>query len=300
MARAGPGQAVTPDVESMRYTHGHHESVLRSHVWRTAENSCRYLLPELRPDDRILDVGCGPGTITLDLARHVPQGQVLGVDRSTKVLQQACSEARARGTNNVTFKEADAYALAGLDDEGLGGTPTVVHAHQVLQHLSRPVDALRHMASVVGDGGLLAVRDADYSAMSWYPELSELDRWREVYLAVAKHNGGEPDAGRRLLGWAQEAGMTSPTAHSSTWCFANPEDRGWWGGLWADRLTHSDVGRHAVGLGLSDHGELEWIAAGWRAWARAVDGWFTVVHGEVLARVSHRPKQGAEYGKTNI
>lgn len=290
---------MTHQDEAERYTHGHHESVLRSHVWRTAENSCGYLLGELLPNDRILDVGCGPGTITLDLAGHVPQGQVLGVDRSDEVLHQARTQAEARGSSNVKFKRADAYALDGMSLEDLDGTPTVVHAHQVLQHLARPVDALRRMASVLREGGLLAVRDADYSAMTWYPELPELDRWRQVYLAVARHNGGEPDAGRRLLSWVQEAGLTSPEARASTWCFANPEDRGWWGGLWADRVTRSDLGRQAVELGVSDRVELEEIAAGWRAWAGAVDGWFTVVHGEVLARVSPADECGAGYGKTN-
>ena len=51
-----------------QYTHGHHESVLRSHRWRTAENSAAYLLPHLGPARTLLDVGCGPGTITADLA----------------------------------------------------------------------------------------------------------------------------------------------------------------------------------------------------------------------------------------
>jgi ubiquinone/menaquinone biosynthesis C-methylase UbiE len=51
------------------YTHGHHDSVLCSHAWRTAGNSAAYLLGELHPGQRLLDVGCGPGTITLDLAR---------------------------------------------------------------------------------------------------------------------------------------------------------------------------------------------------------------------------------------
>ncbi len=284
---------MTHEGAAERYTHGHHESVLRSHVWRTAENSCGYLLPELRPDDRILDVGCGPGTITLDLARLVVQGQVLGIDRSAEVLHQARTETQARGVGNVTFERADVYALDAVGHEGLGGAPTVVHAHQVLQHLSRPVDALRQMASALREGGLLAVRDADYSAMTWYPELPELDRWRQVYLAVARSNGGEPDAGRRLLSWVQEAGLTSSEALASTWCFANPEDRGWWGGLWADRVTSSALGRQAVELGISDRVELEQIAAGWRAWAGAADGWFTVVHGEVLARVSPADAGGA-------
>ncbi|MGJ3561711.1 hypothetical protein ACR6C2_39465 [Streptomyces sp. INA 01156] len=61
-----------PSRETAVYTHGHHESVLRSHTWRTAANSAAYLLGVLTPGMRILDVGCGPGTITADLAGLVP------------------------------------------------------------------------------------------------------------------------------------------------------------------------------------------------------------------------------------
>ena len=65
------------------YTHGHHELVLRSHTWRTAENSAQYLLPALRPGMHLLDVGCGPLTITVDLVRRVAPGRVIGIDRSS-------------------------------------------------------------------------------------------------------------------------------------------------------------------------------------------------------------------------
>ena len=68
------------------YLHGHHDSVLRSHRWRTAENSAGYLLPRLRPDARVLDVGCGPGTITADPAGLVPDGEVTGIDAAEGVL----------------------------------------------------------------------------------------------------------------------------------------------------------------------------------------------------------------------
>jgi ubiquinone/menaquinone biosynthesis C-methylase UbiE len=61
------------------YSHGHHDSVLRSHRWRTAENSAAYLLPRLNPADRLLDVGIGPGTITTDLARRLPHGWVVAL-----------------------------------------------------------------------------------------------------------------------------------------------------------------------------------------------------------------------------
>src|SRR6266566_8601172 len=85
------------------YLHGHHDSVLRSHRWRTAENSAGYLLPRLAPDACVLDVGCGPGTITADLAARVPGGDVTAIDAAADVLAQARQEAERRGLRNVRF-----------------------------------------------------------------------------------------------------------------------------------------------------------------------------------------------------
>jgi ubiquinone/menaquinone biosynthesis C-methylase UbiE len=89
------------------YLHGHHDSVLRSHRWRTAQNSAAYLLPVLAEADQVLDVGCGPGTITIDLARLVPAGHVTGIDAAAGVLAAAREEAAAQQQGNVTFAEGD-------------------------------------------------------------------------------------------------------------------------------------------------------------------------------------------------
>ncbi|QTE02083.1 class I SAM-dependent methyltransferase [Streptomyces cyanogenus] len=265
--------------ETAVYTHGHHESVLRSHTWRTAANSAAYLLGVLKPDMRILDIGCGPGTITADLAQRVPGGRVTGVDRAPGVLEQARATAAARGLTNVDFAVADVHALDHPDD-----TFCVVHAHQVLQHVGDPVRALREMHRVTKPGGFIAVRDADYAAMTWYPAVPGLDDWLDLYERVARANGGEPDAGRRLTAWARQAGLEDVTATSSTWTFATPEERAWWSGLWADRTVASDYAHRAGEGGHATAEQLRAVAEAWREWGRQEDGWFAVLHGEILCR----------------
>jgi SAM-dependent methyltransferase len=261
------------------YTHGHHESVLRSHRWRTAENSAGYLLPFLEPGMRLLDVGCGPGTITLDLAARVAPGHTTGVDRDAGVLAEARSALDSRQIPGVEFRTADAYALE-FDDESFD----VVHAHQLLQHLTDPVAALVEMRRVLRPGGVLAVRDGDYGGFVWAPSDPLLDRWMELYHDVCRHNGADADAGRSLLGWAQSAGFTEIHPSSSTWTFAEPEPRRWWGELWAERITSSSVADQALEYGLSNTDELEAIAAAWRRWLEHDDGFFVVLHGELIAR----------------
>lgn len=262
------------------YTHGHQESVLRSHRSRTAADSAAYLLPSLRPGQAVLDVGCGPGTITADLAELVgPGGRVVAVDSSAEVLEQAAATASARGLDNVVFEVADVHRLRFEDGEF-----DVVHAHQVLQHVADPVAALREMRRVTVPGGTVAARDADYAAMTWYPRPAGMDDWAALYQRVSRANGGEPDAGRRLLSWARAAGFTGIEAGSSTWTYATPEQRAWWGGMWADRILKSAIAGTALAEGFAEQADLERISAAWRSWAAAEDGWFAVLHGEVLAR----------------
>ncbi len=261
------------------YTHGHHESVLRSHKWRTAENSAAYLLPHLAEDAQVLDVGCGPGTITAGLADRVPRGRVTGIDAAQEVIDQA--SAAAGGRENLDFATGDVYALDYQDDSF-----DVVHAHQVLQHLGDPVRALREMRRVTRPGGIVAVRDGDYGGMTWYPELPVLDEWRAYYIAVARGNGGEPNGGRHLHAWARQAGFTDVTCSSSNWTYATETDRSWWGSLWADRTVRSAFATAALAGGYVTAADLERIADGWRAWAADRDGWFLVPNGEILCRVS--------------
>jgi ubiquinone/menaquinone biosynthesis C-methylase UbiE len=260
------------------YTHGHHESVLRSHAWRTARNSAAYLLPHLRAGLDLLDVGCGPGTITVDLARLVAPGRVVGVDRAADVVEKAAGLASQQGVA-IELRDADVYALPFPD-----ASFDVVHAHQVLQHLADPVGALVEMRRVLRPGGLLAARDADYACFAWAPRDEGLTRWLELYSAVTRRNSAEPDAGRFLKGWALRAGFTDLTVSASTWTYADAASTAWWGGLWADRCELSSFAQQAVEYRLSTPEELSTIAAAWRRWSVQPDACIMVPSGEILAR----------------
>jgi len=259
------------------YTHGHHASVLKSHNWRTLANSAAYLIPHLTRGSGVLDVGCGPGNLTAEMAERVAPAPVIGVDYASVIVDAAQQTHQRR---NLSFAVGDVYGLNYPDNSF-----DVVHAHQVLQHLTDPVAALQEMMRVTRPGGLLAVRDADYEAMQWFPEPHGLDRWRDLYLLVARSNGAEPSAGRRLLSWAHEAGLSSIVPSADTWCFATPDDREWWSSLWAERTVKSSFGHQAVERGLATEAELRNIADAWRLWGREADGWFIVPNAELICRV---------------
>jgi SAM-dependent methyltransferase len=226
----------------------------------------------------LLDVGCGPGTITVDLADRVAPGPTVALDAAPAILTEARSV--ASGSPPVHFVAGDVLRLPFAD-----GTFDVVHAHQVLQHLVRPVEALVEMRRVCRPGGVVAVRDGDYLQMAWFPNDPAIDRAFAAYGTVTRTNGGNWDAGRRLLSWALAAGFTDPVPSASVWCFATPGEREWWGELWAERFTESALAEQLLRDEVVEPADLVAFATAFRAWARAEDGWFTIVNGEVLARV---------------
>lgn len=262
------------------YLHGHSDAVMKSHTWRTVENSAPHLLPHLAAGLDLLDVGCGPGTITIDLAARVAPGTVVGFDVAPDVIDRAAALLSADGApTNCRFTVGNVYAIA--DD---ASTYDIVHAHQVLQHLTDPIAALREMHRVLKPGGLLAVRDADYDGMTWAPANTEIDRWREIYQAIARAQGSQPNAGRHLLGWVQEVGFVDIAVSVDVWSFADLADRDWWGDLWADRVENSAYATHAIDLGFADRIALGEIAAGWRRWVDEPAGFFTCPNTQIIAR----------------
>ena len=263
-----------------RYTHGHDASVVARHALRTARRDAARLLPHLRPGMRLLDVGCGPGTITTGLARAVAPGETIGVDVSAAVIEQARAHATHEGVTNVRFEVGSAYALDCAD-----ASFDVAHANQVLQHLARPVDALREVRRVVRPGGLVSVRDADYATMVAWPRSPHIDRWLAVYHAVAARNGADADAGRRLRAWMIEAGYVDVEVSATVELLDDPMAASDWGRSWHDRALRSNYRAQAVEYGIATDAEVVAIAEGWRAWAESADAFFMFTQVCCLGRV---------------
>ncbi len=258
------------------YAHGHTPSVVSHHARRTAQDSAAFLLPHLAPGQRLLDVGCGPGSITVDLAERVHPGRVLAIDVSDIAIENAKAAVAERGLNNVEVRLGNIYDL---DDESFD----VIYAHQVLQHLSDPVQALRNMKSVLAPDGVVAVRDSDYAGMMWAPRPPILDRFMELYHQINDALGLQADSGRWLPTWVGEAGFTNATVSSSTWTQSTPEARSVWGGAWAKRVLESSYAEHALSLGLGTRAELEEISAAFVWWTEQPNALWVVPHVEVLA-----------------
>ena len=253
--------------------------MLRSHRWRTAENSAAYLLPRLNVADRLLDVGIGPGTITLDLAGRLSEGWVVGIDSAPAAVAATQTLAAAQGVRNLRLLVGDAYQLGFAD-----ASFDVVHAHQLVQHLAHPVAALREMRRVCVPGGLVAVRDADYSAMTWHPPSAALTRWLQLYQQVARSNGGEPDAGAGCLAGRMLLVSAMSTPRPAPGASPGPRILRWWSDTWAERLSHSDFAHQAVEQGLSDPDGTGSTGGRLASLGQASDAWFAVLHGEILCR----------------
>ncbi|KAM5488271.1 putative secondary metabolism biosynthetic enzyme [Microsporum canis] len=259
------------------YTTDHSTSVIQTHSWRTLSNSASYLLPHIQPDMQILDVGCGPGSMTVDFAKKVPRGHVTGIEYVPDPLEGARELAALEGVSNIGFRVGDIHDLPFPDN-----TFDIVHAHQVIQHIADPVRAFQEMRRVVKQGGVVVVRES--ASFTWYPESEGITAWHELLERMRREKSGNPEPGRLIHTWAKEAGFPTENIRKSagSWCFSSPDERKYWGGSMEERTRSSGFAVTAIEEGFTTQEVLEKIALGWRAFVEDEDAWFGVLHGEVL------------------
>jgi SAM-dependent methyltransferase len=210
---------------------------------------------------RLLDAGCGPGSITLGLAAAVDAGLVTGVDIDASVLDSANTSAREAACQNAEFREASVFALP-FDS----ATFDAVFCHAVLQHLSDPAAALTEFSRVLRPGGVIGLADADYDGSLIWPPSEGLSRALDLQEAVRRRAGGDPRIGRRLGGLLDTAGFMDIAVSATATCEGTSE---------ATRRTAEFSARYieapafqgrAAALGLATPGDLATMAAAWREW----------------------------------
>lgn len=175
-----------------------------------------------------------------------------GIDYVSDPLASAREYAASQGVTNISFSEGSINAILFPD-----ASFDVVHAHQVLQHISDPVPAIREMRRVCKPGGLVACRES--ASLNWYPLLPGLQAYHEHQVRMAKAKGGNPHPGGMMHVWAREAGFEYKELVRSTgsWCFGTPEEREYWGGTFAERVPSSSVAKATVERGFATQEDLE-------------------------------------------
>jgi SAM-dependent methyltransferase len=245
---------------------------------RTASQAAAYFLPYLRAGMRLLDVGCGPGSITLGLAEMIAPGEVVGIDVQRSQVEQAGALTVARGVANARFEVADIYQLP-FPDESFDA----VFAHAVLMHLNDPLRALQEMRRVLRPGGMAGIRDPDWGADLFTPLTPLLEQWRALRLRVRQHNGGDPFLGRHHRRLLLEAGFARAEATAAVESVGTLEETRRYA-TWL-KAQLQGFARTAMAEGWVDQATVDAIVAEIEAWAERPDAFSAGIWCAAVGRV---------------
>ena len=260
------------------YSVGYQQEVVDFFGGRRAAKQAAFFLPHLRSGLRLLDCGCGPGSITTDLAEIVEPGETIGVDIELTQVEAARAHATSRGVQNVRFEVGSIYDLpfpaASFD---------AAFIHGVVEHLQEPVRAFREVRRVLKVGGVLGTRHGDLGGHLLAPMNPLVERFFTLVRFAYQHEGADPDFGRHQLAALHEAGFRRLVASASYDCWAEtPVVTERMASMMISHITQSRMATQAIELGLADRADLEESAAAIQAWGRdptafAAEAWCEAV-----------------------
>lgn len=255
-----PDPAASEDGEQA-YTMGYGEEFRQVLERRSARTHAAHLLPRLRPGMRVLDFGCGPGTISLGLADAVAPGELHGIDMEESQVEMAVAAARAGGHENAVFRTGDVTDLPFEDDSF-----DAVHCNAVLMHVPDTAAALAETMRVLKSGGLLSVQELITDSSFLEPTFGNLDGAWTTFAKLLTGNGGHPQMGKEAKAVLQGAGFVDVEAHAFFELFHTEADRAFFYGFITQWFFSPEVVTAASKHGLATEQDLE----GWRA---SLDKW---------------------------
>ena len=262
MANTRSQESVSDSETKERYTLGYSSQTIQQLQKRTAAKEAGFLLPYLSAGMRLLDCGCGPGSITLGLAEAVAPGPVVGVDIEPNQYRSVWSQTAKRGGINLHFGGADVYRLPFADSSF-----DAAFLHNVLSHLRRPLEVLKGIYRLLSPGGVIGISHPDFSGQLISPSDPLLERDHELYWRLVEHNGGNPAIGKHQRGLLHDAGFVRTEAVANYSTVATQDGvrtRARHGGR---LFGGSTIAQQMIDLGWTDRSELEQIIAAWRRWS---------------------------------
>lgn len=278
MADNKPEKSQNDSCKQERYSHGYESKFVEYLESRRVSKDAAFFLPHIKSGMSLIDCGCGPGTITIDLAGFVTPGHVVGVDFEENQINIAKKNALERRVPNVQFEVGDIYKLPFPDN-----TFDAAFAHTIFQHLEDPVKAAIEIHRVLKPGGIIGLREEDTAGFIISPFTPKFGELMKLYVKTWKHNGGDPYFARRQRAVLNEAGFVRVEASASAESYGTPESTRKMGEMMADYMhTHLET---AVQLKWVDATTVETLTAEWRSWGKHPDAFFGVLFCEAVGWV---------------
>ena len=235
---------------------------------RSAADYADFLLPHLDDDFRLLDLGCGQGTITLGLAETV--AHVDGVDPAEEAFADARHYAAEHEIKNVEFRVGSVYGLDLPDDHF-----DACLCHSMLETLDRPLDGLIEIKRILKPGGVLGVACVEYGGLILAGPSHEL--LRRFYATRERmwllENTADPYRGRQLRGLLERARFDRVSATSKYFCYGTGEAVESFGVARAEDCGDGWYARSASKHGLATASDLDAMSRAWLEWSKSPDAY---------------------------
>ncbi|MXW34631.1 MAG: class I SAM-dependent methyltransferase [Chloroflexi bacterium] len=275
---APPTEGDEPTWATPDYTMGFGEEMMETFRRNTAEASAAYLLPYLRPGLRVLDFGCGPGTISVGLARAVAPGELHGVDMEASQIDLARSVALAGGLDNATFHVADVTDMPFED-----GYFDVAHCHSVLMHIPDTAAVLAEVNRVLKPGGIIGCREMICESCFTYPDYGVIGRAWEMFEDLVAADDGHPQMGKQLKRPLEDAGFTHVQTSAPFDDYATPRDVAFISEVVDKWFLAPEVTEAAIKYGAATEALCNQIRAAYNRWRVDSSAWCGLAFGEAVA-----------------